>query len=159
MDVMMHSIKAGPDGCADAGETIRVSQEEGERLIKQKFATKATPRFPAREIAMIDPDVAEQKEREEAARRQKEAATKTPQSVQAALAQLDPAEDEDWTSDGKPAMDRIKALTGSATITRDELNAMFPDFRRLEASTASEQSAHPAASPAATNSGPRSNKP
>lgn len=135
MDITMHTIKAGPDGCADAGETIKVSPTEGQALIDGKFATKAKRRFPGGETAMIDPKAVEQKEREDSVRQQKEiedreAEAKAPANVEIALQQLDPAEDEDWTGGGKPAMDRVKTLTGSLTLTRAELDTMFPDSRR-----------------------------
>lgn len=166
MDIKMHSIKAGPDGCADAGATIRVSQEEGDRLIAQKFASKAT-RFPVREKAAIDPQATEQKEREEAAERQrlseqKEAVAKSSDSVSAAMGQLDAVEDDDWTAGGKPSMDRLKGLTGSQTLTRAEVDFMFPEFRRPKepgetgAQTGTQTGTQTGA---VSESGARSNKP
>jgi len=158
----MHSIKAGPDGCADAGETIHVSPEEANLLLEGKFASKAKPRFPAREIQTVDPRLIEEREREEAAQRQRdaeqhEAAATTHEAVLSALQQLDPAEDDDWTASGKPAMDRVKEITGSLTIVRTKLDEMFPDFRRPV--DLKETLAGVAAPATSVDAGPRSNKP
>ena len=133
MDVKMHTIKAGPDGCADAGTTITVSDVEGKRLVDGKFAVAATR--PNRETAMFDPARQEQAERDKAKASAdeasaKEASSKTAQVVGKALDALDPMEDDDWTANGKPAMDRVKELTGSTTLTRAELKALYPDFSR-----------------------------
>jgi len=162
MDIKMHSIMAGPDGCADAGETIRVSHEQGKRLLAGKFGSKVTPRFPARETQTVDPRVIEQREREEAAQRQRdeaarEAAATTPDMVSGALQQLDPSDDDDWTSGSKPAMDRVKEITGSQSITRARLDEMFPDFRRPVESNGDTATAETPAS--TTTAAPRSNKP
>jgi hypothetical protein len=75
-------------------------------------------------------EVAEAVKAEEAAAIAK---AKSPESVKAALDQLDPANDEDWTAAGLPAMGRIEALIGTKEITRAEVSAMFPDFKRPEA--------------------------
>lgn len=133
MDVKLQTILAGPEGCADAGAVVTVSDVVGRRLIAAGSATEY--RRPVRETAMIDPRVLEEDERrrsEEAARAEAEAEQKrkAAEAVGAALESLDPAEDDDWTSAGKPAMDRLKDLTGSTTITRAEVDTMFPDFRR-----------------------------
>lgn len=58
------------------------------------------------------------------------AKARSPESVKAALDKLDPANDEDWTAAGLPAMGRIEALTGTKEITRAEVTAMFPEFKR-----------------------------
>ncbi len=63
------------------------------------------------------------------------AKAKEPANVKAvALDKLDPKDDDDWTAAGKPAMGRIEALIG-VPITRAEVEAMFPDFKRPEAGT------------------------
>lgn len=162
MDIKMHSIMAGPDGCADAGETVQVSSEKGKLLLEGKFASKTTPRFPARETQAVDPRVIEQREREEAAQRQRdeaarEAAATTSDAVSNALQQLDPTEDDDWTGGGKPAMDRVKEITGSQSITRAKLDEMFPDFRRPVEANADAKTV--AATATTATAAPRSNKP
>ena len=64
MDVQINTIMAGPDGCADAGQVISLSDAEGNRLIDGGFAVLAT--CPGRETTMIDPTDKEHTEREEA---------------------------------------------------------------------------------------------
>jgi len=166
MDVKMHTIKAGPDGCADAGATISLPDAEAKRLIEGKFAVKATR--PARETAMIDPVRQEQTERDQAKARAeteaaKEAERKSAQSIGQALESLDPTDDEDWTAAGKPAMDRVKELTGSTTLTRAELEALYPDFARpvtVSATGAPAEAATATSEPApAGSSAARSNRP
>lgn len=80
------------------------------------YASRNTPEEIAAAIAQADAD--------------KLAKAKSPESVQAALMQLDPRNDEDWTAAGKPSMARIEAIIGTKDITRAEVDAMFPDFRR-----------------------------
>jgi len=166
MDVTMHTIKAGPDGCADAGATISLSDAEAKRLIKGKFAVEATR--PVRETAMIDPAGQERAEREQAKARAeaeaaKEAVRKSAASVGQALESIDPTDDEDWTAAGKPAMDRVKELTGSTTLTRAELEALYPDFARpvaVSATGAPAEAAKATSEPApAGSSAARSNRP
>ncbi|MCW1932618.1 hypothetical protein [Pararhodobacter zhoushanensis] len=161
MDVKMHSIMAGPDGCADAGQVVSLSPAAAESLIKGGFASMA--KLPARETAMIDPRDIQQREREAAAQQAKdELARKSADAVRAALDRLDPGDDEDWTAGGKPAMHRVKELTGSATLTRAELDGLFPDFVRPD-DTDIKIKVDPAAvlptdTAAPAKSGPRTNR-
>lgn len=52
-----------------------------------------------------------------------------------ALAQLDPANDEQWTADGLPKVDAVADLVGNAELKRADITAAAPDFNR-EAATA-----------------------
>lgn len=56
-------------------------------------------------------------------------AATTDDHIKAALAKLDPANDDHWTSDGKPAMAALNALL-PAEITRSRLEEVAPDFAR-----------------------------
>lgn len=49
--------------------------------------------------------------------------------IKAALAKLDPANDEHWTTDGLPRLDAIEALVGAAVARKDITNAA-PEFTR-----------------------------
>ena len=156
MDVKMHSIMAGPDGCADAGEVVTLSATAAKRLIKGNFAAEVAA--PVRETTMVDPRQQEKLDADRAAERAKqeaerEAESKTAESVGLALDALDPTEDDDWTASGKPAMDRVKDLTGSASITRAELDALYPDFTRAGPA---EGDAGKAAPPASAGNAPAS---
>ena len=151
MKVKLHTISASPSGCADAGELVTLSDDEGKRLIA---AGAAQPHTAAQVLDVGSSTIVEEQEslKLEANR---EAESKSLASVTAALNTLDPAEDDDWTSGGKPAMDRLKSLTGSTTLTRADVVALVPEFKRPVAT----EPAKPAAQPATANSGPRSNKP
>ncbi|QPM89377.1 hypothetical protein [Pseudooceanicola algae] len=163
MDVKLQTILAGPEGCADAGTVMTVSDVVGRRLIAAGSATEY--RRPVRETAMIDPRALEEEERrrsEEAARSEAEAEQKRKgaEAVGAALKDLDPSEDDDWTSAGKPAMDRIKDLTGSTTLTRADVEALFPAFKRPSSEAPPPAALNAVASkPASAASGARSNRP
>lgn len=136
MDVKMHTIMAGPNGCADAGVTISVPDAEAKRLIDGKFAVEAVTR-PISETAVIDPAVQERNERDAAkAEAVKEAENKSTESIKRALDALNVDDDEDWTAGGKPAMGRVKELTGSTSLIRAEIEAHYPDFTRATASNA-----------------------
>lgn len=50
--------------------------------------------------------------------------------IQSALAQLDPTKDAEWTSDGLPRLDSVKALVGDPLLTRDNVTAAWPGFTR-----------------------------
>ncbi|WP_300009699.1 hypothetical protein [uncultured Roseobacter sp.] len=130
MQVKLHSIMAGPDGCADAGQTVPVPDRLGKALVKGGFAQKV--KGARRETAAIDPALAERQERNRAQEQEqaREEAAKSPEAVLEALARLDHSDDEDWTAGGKPAMDRVKALTGSTSITRAEVDEIAPDVLR-----------------------------
>lgn len=56
-------------------------------------------------------------------------AATTDDMIKEALGKLDPANDEHWTADGKPAMAALNALL-PAEITRSRLEEVAPDFRR-----------------------------
>lgn len=172
MRVTMQTIMAGPQGTADVGETIEVTDKLGKTLKDNHFATEPVAR---RSSATSDhalaaaitgksggpaalktdgPTVAEfvkagysaknyppagyeskstEAEIADAIAAEEEAAetkAKSPESVKAAIDQLKPDDDEDWTAKGKASVARIKELTGSKSITRDEIDAMFPDFAR-----------------------------
>jgi hypothetical protein len=55
----------------------------------------------------------------------------TDDAIKAALAKLDPANEDHWTNEGKPAMAAVNALLPTH-ITRDRLEAVAPDFSRPE---------------------------
>lgn len=50
--------------------------------------------------------------------------------IVAALAQLDPKNDNHWTDEGNPRMDTVKLFAGDSTITRDAVTAAAPGFSR-----------------------------
>lgn len=50
--------------------------------------------------------------------------------IREAILKLDPRNTEHWTSDGRPRMDAVEAKYGSAGITRKDVEAALPDFRR-----------------------------
>lgn len=157
MKVKLHTISASPSGCADSGEPVTLSDDEGKRLIATGTAQIHTT-AQVSDVASAALVEEQARKLDEARLREKEireAEGKSLASVTAALNSLDPADDDDWTSGGKPAMDRLKTLTGSTTLTRAEVVALVPEFKRPVATEA----AKPAAQPAAASSGPRSNKP
>jgi len=161
MKVKLHTISAGPGGCADAGEPVTLSEDEGKRLIAAGDAQPHTAPL-VREVGSSSL-VEEQSRKREDARLQdeanREAESKSLTSVTAALNGLDASEDDDWTSGGKPAMDRLKTLTGSITLTRAEVDALAPEFIRPTATASATTTSDPVVQPAAVSSGPRSNKP
>ncbi len=53
--------------------------------------------------------------------------------VKDALKQLDPKVDTDWTADGLPRLERVRALTGDATLKRDDITRADPEFSRQKA--------------------------
>lgn len=57
------------------------------------------------------------------------------QEILTALAQLDVGNDEHWTSDGLPRMDKVHALAGNTTLTRQQVTAVQPGFSRATAGT------------------------
>ena len=121
MQVKMLKVSASALLCADAGEIVTVDDILGKQLI---VAGAAKSHTPLRETAMIDPKSVEEAQRERSrALAEAEAARKKPDAIQQALDRLDVKEDEDWTAAGKPAMDRIKELTGSTTLTRAEVDS------------------------------------
>jgi hypothetical protein len=129
MRIKLNKVIAGPTLCADAGESVTVDDTFGKALIVSGAAERVAA--PKRETAVIDPARIEADERAEALRKaQEDAAKKAPDVIKKALDVLSLDEDDDWTSSGKPAMDRLKELTGSPTLTRAEVDAAFPEFRR-----------------------------
>lgn len=139
-NITLHTIAAGPNLLADAGTTIAADDKFAKLLTDGKFGTEAsaaalsagrrsksaTPVFdPAAEHAAL---MAAQ----EAGRDQAEAAAKTPEAIKAALAKLDPADDDHWTAGGLPAVGAVKELTSSTTLTRADIEAAAPGFERPE---------------------------
>lgn len=51
-----------------------------------------------------------------------------------ALSQLDPLNDDHWTSDGAPRMDAVEHIVGDRSITRKDIVNAAPDFNREKAS-------------------------
>ncbi len=58
--------------------------------------------------------------------------------IKEALSQLDPLNDDHWTSDGAPRMDAIEAIVGDKSITRKDVVNAAPDFTREKAGRPSE---------------------
>jgi hypothetical protein len=56
--------------------------------------------------------------------------------LQKAVQSLDPADDNHWTRDGKPAMSAVEKLYGSAGITRADVEAAAPGWTREKAKAA-----------------------
>lgn len=50
--------------------------------------------------------------------------------IAAALKRLDPANDDHWTADGKPAMRAVEAILGRSDVTRSDVTAALPGFDR-----------------------------
>lgn len=50
-----------------------------------------------------------------------------------ALAKLDPANDNHWTSDGLPRIDTVRMLAADQTLSRELITAEAPDFSRSNA--------------------------
>lgn len=59
--------------------------------------------------------------------------------LQKAVQSLDPADDNHWTKDGKPAMTAVEKLYGSAAITRADVEAVAPGWTREKAKAAAAQ--------------------
>lgn len=59
--------------------------------------------------------------------------------LQKAVQSLDPADDNHWTRDGKPAMSAVEKLYGSAGITRADVDAVAPGWTREKAKAAAAQ--------------------
>ncbi len=51
-------------------------------------------------------------------------------TIHQALTQLDPANDDHWTSDGMPRMDVLQELTGDPKLVRKAVTDAAPDFNR-----------------------------
>lgn len=134
--IKLISILAGPALTANPGDILRipdhVSAEAAEALVAGRYAVPVAAKSAG--TVALSPEAAvtaaEILRRQAAEQAVTEAAAKSADSVATALSLLDPANDDDWTAGGKPTMERVKELTGSATLTRAELDEMFPDFRR-----------------------------
>lgn len=50
--------------------------------------------------------------------------------IQKALAQLDPANDDHWTSDGAPRVDVVSEITGDKSLKRKDITDAAPKFTR-----------------------------
>jgi hypothetical protein len=166
MKVVLQSIYAGPDGCADAGQIIDLPTKEAKRLIKEGGA-KEVKDEPKR--ARSARDTRGETEDLQLAQAAVEAALRSPLAILGAIQMLDPESDQDWDEDGKPSLDRLQTLMESGTLTREEVDRAAPDALRPLPEPAPAQ-ADPgdasgdaqdkaAAKPAASGSGARSNKP
>ena len=51
-------------------------------------------------------------------------------TIDEALKALDPKNDEHWTSDGSPRMDKLQELTGNEALTRKQVKEAAPTFSR-----------------------------
>lgn len=51
-------------------------------------------------------------------------------AIHEAVMALDPANDENWTADGKPRIDAVAAATGRQDLTRKMVEAVVPGFTR-----------------------------
>lgn len=60
------------------------------------------------------------------------------EKIRDALAALDPARDEDWTSAGLPAMAAVRAFAGDG-VTREQVEAAAPGFCRTDLAIPSDQ--------------------
>lgn len=61
------------------------------------------------------------------------------EKILAALAQLDPLDDDQWTTDGSPKVETVSGLVGETVKRQDIINAA-PDFNREKASAGDEGS-------------------
>lgn len=142
MRVTLNRIKAGPDGTADAGQTIEVDEKLGKFLTSRKIASLPS----GTQTAAIDIDQirneeherakealeraqAEKAAQEKADRDKANEAGRQPQAIIDAAAKLDPANDEHWIGSGLPAVSAMQQLTGSQTLSRADISAAG-DFRR-----------------------------
>lgn len=57
-------------------------------------------------------------------------------TIDQALKALDPKNDEHWTSDGSPRMDKLQELTGDESLTRKQVKEAAPTFTRETAGEA-----------------------
>lgn len=123
-----HSIAAGPDFQAQPGEVVIIDNSKMAKALKEGHYAEpfkgtsrispAEPPAPATDTSIPALTAAEID------------ALKTPDKITAALAGLDPNDDEIWTANGKPAMAAIEAILGTKAVSRAEVDAAAPDFRR-----------------------------
>lgn len=52
------------------------------------------------------------------------------EAILAALKQLDPTNDNQWTAEGLPRLDSVKFLSGEDSVTREQVTAASPNFNR-----------------------------
>lgn len=149
MKLIMITTMAGPELTADAGTPVDVNDKLGKALKAGGFARdplanelRGSTSDAAFAAAILGKPVPVETDAERTARLSAEntetarleaeriKTAKLPENVKAALDQLNPADDEDWTAGGKPSMHRVETLIGTKDITRAELDAMFPDFKR-----------------------------
>src|SRR5688572_2067453 len=64
-------------------------------------------------------------------------------NIQAALAKLDPTNDNHWTGDGLPRLDTVRMLASDQQISRDAVTAAAPGFTRVAALNGAQPSAPP----------------
>lgn len=139
--VKLNSIYAGPEGAANPGESLECSAALATQLKDGGFAAKAGKGASKRETATLDNGggsgddpaalaaAAEKKRLADEA----EAKAKEPEAVKAALELLDGDNDAHWNKKGgKPSVEAVREMTGSATLTRKEIDAIAPDFVRPE---------------------------
>lgn len=164
MQIKMLKVSASPALCADVGEIVTVDEGLGKALIKVGAAKMSTP--VGREDASFDPVEMESAELERSRKQaEEEVARKSPAAIVAALNLLDQGDDDHWTAAGKPAMDRLKDITGHAGLTRSDVDDAAPDFKRNEVvlaeavSTEVPPAAEPKPSSAAAQSTARSSAP
>jgi hypothetical protein len=69
-------------------------------------------------------------------------------SIEDALKQLDPKNNDHWTADGLPRIDAVRSLTGDQTIGREAVEKASPGFNR-EAAGGENRPGTPPAAPAA----------
>lgn len=157
--VTLHTIAAGPNLLADAGATISVDDKFAKALTDGKFGTETSAAAVAAgnrrgkaNAPVFDPaaEHAARMASEEVSRNAAEELAKSADSIKAALAKLDPANDDHWTAAGLPAVGEVKILTSSATLTRADIEAADAAFVRPEPTEA-----EAAAKSSARTRGPR----
>jgi hypothetical protein len=130
MQIKMLKVSASPALCADAGQIVTVDDEFAESLIAASAAEKH--KADGREVAAVDPQRIEVNERERSLAAA-EALKQLSANIVNSLRVLDHENDDDWTSGGEPAMNRLKILTGKSDLTRVEVSAAAPEFKRMKA--------------------------
>lgn len=140
-NVKLNKIYAGPEGAANPGEPFKCSDKLAAELKKGGHIAAAGDGASKRETAKVNnpggsgDDAAELARIAEEKRvaDEAEAKAKEPEAVKAALELLDGDNDAHWNKrDGKPSVDAMREMTGSATLTRKEIDAIAPDFVRPE---------------------------
>ena len=109
------ALKEVPDGPRDLQEG---SQPDGQ----QPVHSDVQPNGEGQPAVLTDPV--------------KEPTVELNTKLQKAVLGLDPADDTNWTKDGKPAMTAVEKLYGSAGITRADVEAVAPGHTRDKAKAA-----------------------